>query len=149
MLPDRESPSRCPETLPKSALWLALLCSFSVYFIPIVGPHATFVIWESLGRRFSQFSKYPAWALTELGVTLLLQAAAFGLFYWFWRCRRALRLIVLLVCGVAAVIEVQRLFFARIPARFMIEKENGQGKAGGGPGARAGSQGQVLAVSAP
>ena len=91
----------------KKAIWLALICSFSVYFIPIVGPHAMFMIWESLGQRFGQFSKYPTWALTELGVTLLLQAAAFGLFYWFWRRRSAHRLILLLGCGVAAVIEVQ------------------------------------------
>ena len=135
--------------VPKRALWLALLCSFSVYFIPIVGPHATFVIWESLGQRFSQFSKYPAWALTEFGVTLLLQAAAFGLFYWFWRRRRALRLIVLLVCGVAAVIEVQRLFFARIPARFMIEQETAQEKAGAWPEACRVTDGQVMAVRTP
>src|SRR5215472_4751037 len=111
MLPDRESLPRPPEMVSKRALWLALLFSFSVYFIPIVGPHAIFVIWESLLQRFRQFSKYPAWALTELGTTLLLQAAAFGLFYWFWRRRRALRLLVLLVGGVVAAIEVQGLFF--------------------------------------
>src|SRR5215469_14068695 len=99
----------------KKTLALALLCSLSVYFIPIVGPHAIFMIWESLGQRFSQFSKYPAWALTELGVTLVLQSAAFGLFYWLWRRRNALPVIVLLGSGVAAVIEVQTLFFAYIP----------------------------------
>lgn len=135
--------------VPKRALWLALLCSFSVYFIPIVGPHATFVIWESLGQRFSRFSKYPAWALTELGMTLLLQAAAFGLFYWFWRRRRALRLIVLLVCGAAAVIEVQGLFFARIPAHFMIEQETAPEKAGAWPEACRVADGQVMAVRKP
>ena len=134
---------------PKRALWLALLCSFSVYFIPIVGPHATFVIWESLGQRFNQLSKSPAWALTELGVTLLLQAAAFGLFYWFWRRRHALRLIVLVVCGVAAVIEAQRLFLARIPARFMIEQETAQEKAGAWPEACRVTDGQVMAVRTP
>ena len=133
----------------KKALALALLCSFSVYFIPIVGPHAIFVIWESVGERFSEFSKYPAWALTELGVTLVLQAAAFGLFYWFWRRRTALRLTVLLVCGVAAVIEVQGLFFARIPARFMIERETAQEKAGAWPEACRITDGQVMAVRTP
>ena len=133
----------------KKTLALALLCSLSVYFIPIVGPHAIFVIWESVGQRFSQFSKYPAWALTELGVTLVLQAAAFGLFYWFWRRRTALRLTVLLVCGVAAVIEVQGLFFARIPARFMIERETAQEKAGAWPEACCITDGQVMAVRTP
>lgn len=149
MLPDRESAPRRPEMVPKRAFWLAVLCSFSVYFIPIVGPHATFVIWELLGQRFGQFSKYPEWALTELGVTLLLHAAAFGLFYWFWRGRRALRLIVLLVCGVAAVIEVQGLFSVRIPARFMIERETAQEKAGTWPEACRVTDGQVMAVRTP
>ena len=149
MLPDREFPPRRPEMVPKKALWLALPCSFSVYFIPIVGPHAIFLIWESLRQRFSQFSKYPAWALTELGVTLLLQAAAFGLFYWFWRRRSVLRLFVLLVCGVAGVIEVQRLFFVRIPVRFMIEQETAQEKVGAWPETCRVTDGQVMNVRAP
>lgn len=149
MLANRESPPRRPEMVPKKALWLALLSSVSVYFIPIFGPHAIFLIWESLGQRFSGFSKYPAWALTELGVTFLLQAAAFALFYWFWRRRGALRLTVLLVCGVAAVIEIQGLFLARIPARFMIEPETTQEKTGTWPEACRITDGQVMTVRTP
>ena len=58
-------------------------------------------------------------------------------------------LIVLLVCGMAAVIEVQRLFFARIPARFMIEQETAQEKAGAWPEACRVTDGQVMAVRTP
>lgn len=133
----------------KKAPWLALLCSFSVYFIPVVGPHAIFVVWESLGQRFSRLSTYPAWTLTEFGVALLMQAVAFGLFYWFWRRRSAARLIVLLVCGAAAVVEVQELFFARIPARFMIEQETAPEKAGTWPEACRITDGQVMTVRTP
>ena len=149
MLPHREPPVRRPEMVLKKALWLALICSFSVYFIPIIGPHATFMIWESLGQRFGQFSKYPGWALTELGVTLLLQGAGFGLFYWFWRRRSARRLILLLVCGVAAMIEIQGLFFARIPARFIIEHETAPEKAGVWPETCRVTNGQVMNVRTP
>jgi hypothetical protein len=149
MLPNRESPSRLRGTGFKKAFWLALLCSFSVYVIPIIGPHAIFLIWESLVQRFGQFSKYPAWALTELGAALLLQVAAFALFYWFWRRRSGLRLIVLLVCGVATIIEVQDLFFARIPARFLIERETAQEITGAWPEACRIADGQVVTVRTP
>ena len=77
------------------AFWLALLCSFSVYFIPIFGPHAAFFLWELLSQRFLDVWRNPAWAFTEFGAALLLQAIALVIFYWFWRRRSALRLVVL------------------------------------------------------
>src|SRR5689334_14107940 len=72
------------------AFVLALLCSFAVYVIPIVGPHAVFFLWELLGQRFRDFSRNPAWAFTELGAAFVFQAIALGAFYWWWRRRSAL-----------------------------------------------------------
>jgi hypothetical protein len=102
---------------PIRAFWLGLLCSFSVYFIPLIGPHAVFFLWESPSQRFHDFGRNPAWAFTELGAALVLQAIALGMFFWFWRRRSALRLVVVVVCAVAALIEAQSLFFARSPRR--------------------------------
>jgi hypothetical protein len=149
MLRERESlPPRAGMAF-KKALGLALLCSFSVYFIPIVGPHAIFTIGESLGQHFHAFGKYPAWALTELGATLLLQLAAFVLFAWFWRRCSALRLTVLLVCAAAALVEAQELYFAAIPARFLIEPETAPEKTGAWPEACHITDGQVMNVRMP
>jgi hypothetical protein len=112
----------------RKTLGLALLCSLSVYVVPIIGPHAIFTIGESLAQHFRQSARYPGWALTELGATLLLQAIAFALFVWFWRRRSVLSVIALLIASVAAVIEAQPLYFAYIPARFLIEPETAQEK---------------------
>ena len=128
---------------------LALLCSFAVYLIPIVGPHAIFTIGESLQQHFRESAKYPGWAPTELGATLLLQTAAFVLFYWFWRRRSALRSVVLLVASAAALIEAQELYFARIPALFLIEEETAAEKTGAWPEACRIADAQVMNVRVP
>src|SRR5262245_62789084 len=96
-----------PEMASVRALWLALLCSFSVYFIPIIGPHAVFFLWESLGQRLRDFGRNPAWAFTEFGVGLVYQAIALGMFYWFWRRGSGLRFVVLGACAVDALIASQ------------------------------------------
>src|SRR5215469_5017326 len=110
MLPNRGSSPRPPKLVPVRPFWLALLCSFSVYFIPIIGPHAVFFLWESLAQRFRDFGRNPAWALTELGAALVLQAIALGMFYWFWRRRSPLGLVGLAVSALAAVTGAQSLF---------------------------------------
>jgi hypothetical protein len=131
------------------AFWLALLCSFSVYFIPIFGPHAAFFLWELLSQRFLDVWRNPAWAFTEFGAALLLQAIALVIFYWFWRRRSALRLVVLGGCAVAALIEAQGVFIARIPAMFMIEQETAKENAGAWPEVCRVTDGQLMIVRTP
>jgi len=87
-----------PNMIPVRAFWLALVCSLSVYFIPLIGPHAAFFLWESLLQRFRDFGRNPAWAFTELGAALVLQTIALGMFgsgggaapcaWWFWESLR-------------------------------------------------------------
>ena len=149
MLPNRGSSPWPPEMVPIRPFWLALLCSFSVYFIPIIGPHGAFFLWESLVQRFRDFGRNPAWAFTELGAALVLQAIGLGMFYWFWRRCSVLRLVVLGVCAAAALIEAQSLFFARIPAMFMIEQETAQEKAGAWPETCRVTDGQLITVRTP
>jgi hypothetical protein len=134
---------------PAFALVLALFCSFAVYLMPIVGPHAIFTIGESLAQHFGDFAKYRNWALTELGAVLVLQLVAFALFYWFWRRRSALSVVVLLLAGAAALIEAQSLFFARIPALFLIETETAPEKSGAWPEACRIADAEVMNVRVP
>jgi len=70
----------------RAGAW-ALVCSFAVYFIPIIGPHAAFFVFEMVRQQFRDFSN-PAWAFSSLAAALAIQAVAFSLFYWFWRTRR-------------------------------------------------------------
>jgi hypothetical protein len=102
--------------------WLALLCSLAVYLIPVVGPHAAFTVGEIIAQQFRDF-KSPGWAFSALGIAVALQAAAFALFYWFWKRRGALPLAALIVCGIAAVIAVQYIYMIALPTMFMIEPE--------------------------
>ncbi len=107
----------------KRALGLALLCSFAVYLIPTVGPHAVFLLGGTIAIQFRTPIKSLGWAMTNLGAGLLLQALAFALFYWYWRRRSALRLLVLLAAAIVTVIQVQFLFMLVIPSWFLVDRE--------------------------
>lgn len=121
-VPNREVGASRPG-MNSRALWLALLCSFAVYLLPIVGPHAAFFLGGSIAIQFRPPIKNLAWAMTNLGVGLMLQAVAFALFYWFWRKRSPFRLLVLLAATVVAAVLVQYLFMLVIPARFLVDRE--------------------------
>src|SRR5258706_617456 len=121
---DGQGPGMTPGMAPSRAMLLALLCSFAVYLIPIIGPHAAFLLGESIAFQFRTPIKNLTWAMTNLGVGLLLQALAFGLFYWFWRRRSGLRLLVLAVVVAPMMVSlVQGLFMLVIPRWFLVEDE--------------------------
>ena len=100
----------------------ALACSFAVYFIPIVGPHTGFFIFESLRIQFRDF-RDPAWAFSALGAAVVLQAVAFVLFYWLWRRRGALAIAALLTYGFAATVVAQFIYMLWLPSYFLIEAD--------------------------
>lgn len=58
--------------------WLAGVLSFSVYLLPLVGPHAFVVLGEWLARG----DRPAAWRAAELAVALGLQVAADAIWYW-------------------------------------------------------------------
>jgi hypothetical protein len=101
---------------------LALLCSFAVYFIPIVGPHASFFIFETIRQQFRAFT-HPAWAFSGLGAAVGLQTVAFATFYWFWRRRSALSVAGLPAYGFAAVVLAQLIYMLWLPSYFLIEAD--------------------------
>ena len=101
---------------------LALLCSFSVYLIPIVGPHAAFLLGEALWSQLPRL-RNPTWALADIAVAVALQTASFALFYWFWRRRSVMSVAALLAGAVAALVVVQFAYMVWLPAHFMIEAE--------------------------
>src|SRR2546421_171303 len=103
-------------------LWLALLCSCTVYLIPIFGPHAVFLLGEMLWQQFRTF-KDPAWAFSALGIALLLQAETLALFFWFWSRRGVLPALALAASAVSDVIIVQLVYMVMLPSYFMIQAE--------------------------
>src|SRR5579864_6156709 len=102
--------------------WLALLCSFAVYLIPIGLPHATMSLGGTVPLQLLDFT-HPGQAISTLTVAVLLQAAAFALFFWFWRRPGLVPVVALLACGYAEVAGVPFLYLVALPSQFLMERE--------------------------
>src|SRR4029078_6827976 len=106
---------------PRKAGLLAFVCSFAVYFIPLVGPHALFFVHETIWRQLRGSAH---WAAGDLGVAIALQLGAFAIFYWL--CRRrggVLPILAVLVYGAAATVLSQYVYMLWLPSHFLIEAE--------------------------
>ena len=106
------------------ALWKAVLASFSVYLLPLVGPHAIW-LWGPLllAEILSKGNKEPLWIAVDLGLAVLVQAAAGLLFYWFFRRPGWLRLLALIAAVPVCFVIVEWSHLAMIPAYFLIERD--------------------------
>jgi hypothetical protein len=93
--------------------------SFSVYLIPLVGPHAVWFLGEALWHSWSRGDKAVTWRLMEWAVALVLQTTAGATWYWVLRRPRGPRALALLV-AVPAVAVANGLYQAVLPARFLI-----------------------------
>lgn len=103
------------------ALWLALAGSFSVYLIPLVGPHAAWLLGEMLWHGEARRS--PQWTALNLSVALVLQAAAAGVFFWFFRKPGWRRALPVLAVFPFVFLTAQWLYMAKIPAIFLEEPD--------------------------
>jgi hypothetical protein len=108
---------------PRRAAILALPCSFVIYVIPIVGPHAAFFLYEVIGQQFRKPQNL-SWAAADLAVALGLQALAWALFYWIWRRRGVLPVVVTVACTVTAIGLAQYVYMLLLPSYFLIERDN-------------------------
>ena len=61
--------------------WVALLGSFGVYFIPLIGPHAAWLLGESLVAGIKA-DRSLAWMAADVLVALTSQIAAGLALYW-------------------------------------------------------------------
>ena len=103
--------------------WLALPLSFSIYLIPLVGPHAAWLLGESLSRSATRGEREPAWLGAEIGVALGMQVIAGAIWYWILRRPRSLRPLVLVVVVPVFVVTANWLYMLVLPTRFMIERD--------------------------
>lgn len=127
--------------------WLALLCSFAVYLIPIGLPHATISLGGTVALQFLDLT-HPGQAISALTVAVLLQVAAFALFFWFWRRPGLVPVVALLACGYAEVAGVPFLYLVALPSQFLIEREMAT-ETGAWPEACTVSEASVMTPRAP
>jgi hypothetical protein len=100
---------------------LALVASFLIYAIPLVGPHAI----PLLGEMFfaDTYRSRPLWFLTDIAAALVLQFVAFTLVYLFLQKRNLARGLALGISVPALFIFAQALFMLWIPSLFLIEND--------------------------
>src|SRR5262245_21798084 len=100
---------------------IALLASFSVYYIPLIGPHAS----PLLGEMFfgGMYRSGPLWFLTDVAAGLILQLVAFTVVYLFLQERSLVRGLALGFAVSAVFLSTQALFMLWIPSMFLIEND--------------------------
>jgi hypothetical protein len=100
---------------------VALLASFSVYLIPLVGPHAATL----LGEMFlsDMYRSRPLWYLTNIAAAFALQLVTFTVIYLFIRKRNLARGFVVIVTAPALFVVAQAAFMLWIPSMFLIESD--------------------------
>lgn len=103
------------------ALGLALAGSFSVYVIPLVGPHAPWLLGEMLWHGEARRS--PQWTALNVSVALVLQVAAAGVFFWLFRKPGWRRALPVLAVFPFVFLTTQWLYMAKIPAMFLEEPD--------------------------
>jgi len=100
--------------------WIALLGSFGVYLMPLVGPHALWFLGEALIASFSA-DRSAAWMAVDVTVALTVQfAAALGL-YWSLGGGWARKIIWLGIIPLTLALNVA--YLSAIPAFFLIESD--------------------------
>jgi hypothetical protein len=102
----------------------AAFASFSVYAVPLVGPHAVWLVGETLVQSTRRPNFEPAWLAADIAAAVGLQFVAGLVAYWVFRRPRSARpVIALLVAAPTIVAVTDWLFLVAIPTRFLVEPE--------------------------
>jgi hypothetical protein len=99
----------------------AFASSFSVYLIPLFGPHAVWLLGETLFQ--GEARKSPQWMTANCAVALLLQLLAAGFFYWFFQKPAWRRGIPLLFAFPFVFLTLEWVYLVAIPTRFLEEPD--------------------------
>lgn len=105
-------------------LLLAGLGSFLVYLMPVVGPHAFFVLGEMVAGSIGRLARgeQPLWSATNLGFALLLQLAAFVVLYWVLTAGRW-RWLAPVAAAPLAIWAANAAYLDFIPTLFLLEDQ--------------------------
>jgi len=100
--------------------WIALLGSFAVYFIPLIGPHAVWFLGESLVGSVGS-DRSPAWMAADLAVALAAQMAAGLALYWSLNGSWGRKIIWIGI--IPLTIALNLAYLSVIPGLFLIEAD--------------------------
>jgi len=100
--------------------WIAILGSFAVYFIPLMGPHAIWFLGEMLIASISA-DRPLAWLATDISVALASQIAAGLALYWSLGGSWARKVIWLGI--IPLTMALNAAYLLAIPTFFLIEAD--------------------------
>jgi hypothetical protein len=110
----------------RSTLLKAFLASFAVHLIPLVDPHAPWLLgehlWLGLVRRGPD--RVAGWIALEWGVAVGLQIVAGALWYWFFARPKWGRLLLVAVCAPAFYLAAEWSYLTGIPWLFLVRKDS-------------------------
>ncbi len=107
-------------------MWAALL-SFSVYLLPLVGPHSLTLLGAGLLQELTGGRDRSAlWLATDLGVAVVLQCVAYALCYWFLRRPRVLSGVLVLAAVPMFIVAAEVSYLVAIPSLFLIERDKAE-----------------------
>jgi hypothetical protein len=100
--------------------WVAVLGSFGVYFIPLIGPHAAWFLGVALVASVTG-DRSRTWMAADIAVALLSQIAVGLALYWSLRGSWARKIIWLGIIPLTMALNVG--YLSAIPAFFLIEAD--------------------------
>jgi hypothetical protein len=109
----------------RSPLLKAFLASWAVYLMPIIGPHAFWLLGEHLSLRLVRGGpdRVAAWIALEWGLAIGLQVMAGALWYWFLARPKWWRVLSLMACVPVFFMVTEWAYLVAIPSRFLIEQD--------------------------
>jgi hypothetical protein len=107
------------------AILKAFIASFAIYLMPLIGPHALWLLGEHLYSRSvrSGLDRVFAWIAMEWGLAVALQLVAGALAYFFFIRPKWYRLLPLLICVPVFFIVMEWAYLVAILSRFLIEQD--------------------------
>ena len=102
----------------------AIAASFAIYLLPLVGPHAIWLLGEHLYMGVGGRGHRPAaWLTVEIATALGAQVLLALVLAWVFARRAALRAIVLVVIVPVLFMVLERAYMIAIPSYFLIEPD--------------------------
>jgi len=102
----------------------AFLGSFAIYLIPLVGPHAAWLLGEHLYAELTRgIGRAPSWIAADVAAALAAQAALLVLLRWALSGRSMLRWLALAASVPFFFIALEWTYLLAIPSYFLIEPD--------------------------
>ena len=111
-------------------LWIPVIGSFAVYVVPLAGPHAVWLVGESLAQGLSDVDRSnPWWVAANFALAFAVQIACGLLLAWTTRGSR-LRLLTWVPIVPALVAGMNIAYLVKIPSYFLIEPDTAPERSG-------------------